>query len=198
MRLSGIIADILDPRGSHGQGTLFLGMFISRLNRMLPPDRQMATEDLDATTTNVEVTTNSIETAQRRIDIVLENTHWVLGIENKPWAAEQDRQLEDYRRHLENQCRNKAIPCHILFISGSCSMPQTDGENMATLVMGYSWNEEACELQSKFAHLCDWLEEAEKHCRADKVRHFLGDFCHWVKDNFKHQTGTGHQKEELS
>jgi hypothetical protein len=162
---------------------------------MLPPDRQLATEALDATTTSLEVSTNRIEETRRRIDLVLENAHWVLGVENKPWAPEQKNQLAAYRLQLENRCRNVAIPCHILYLSGACAQPLTDREDLATLVMGYNWNEEVCGSRSKFAHLSDWLDEAEKRCRADRVRHFLNDFSQWVKECFKYQTGVCHSME---
>lgn len=194
MKLSAIIADLLHPFGSHGQGQLFLKMFIQRINMMLPADSHLKMERLDTTKIAREVATRCIEATQRRIDIVLENDEWILGIENKPWACEQDNQLQSYRQHLENQYRSRGIPCHILYLPGDCSLPCSDRDNYETLVMGYVWNEEICGSKFKYAHLDDWLNEASRHCRAERVRYFLHDFTVWLKKTFTVQLAAGHKE----
>lgn len=94
--LSRVIAELFDPAGAHGQGLLFLNGLLSaigipRLNR------------LDAVKVRREVLTR----AKRRIDIVIETKRYVIGIENKPWAAQQKNQLGDYLAELEADLRGR-------------------------------------------------------------------------------------------
>jgi hypothetical protein len=95
-RLSRVIAELFDPAGSHGQGLLFLNGLLSaigipRLNR------------LDA----VKVRREALTRAKRRIDIVIETKRYVIGIENKPWAAQQKNQLGDYLAELQADLRGR-------------------------------------------------------------------------------------------
>jgi hypothetical protein len=196
MRLSAILADLLDPVGSHGQEALFLGMFIDRLNSMLQPESHLNKEKLESTKIALEVVTDTIESSQRRIDIVVENENWALGIENKPWAGEQDKQLQDYRNHLENKYGSKGIPIHILYLSGDCSMPCSDYDDARTLVMGYAWCLGDCGLRQQ-SHLDDWLSEAAMRCRSERVRHFLNDFSVWIKKSFTYRHLTSHMEQVL-
>lgn len=87
--LSRVLADILSPRGDHGQGTLFLQSFLDELN--LP-----AVGLHETVTVRREVMT----TARRRIDLVIDTPRLLIGIENKPWANQQDDQLIDYHQQL--------------------------------------------------------------------------------------------------
>jgi hypothetical protein len=45
--------------------------------------------------------------AKRRIDLVLESPALILGIENKPWAAQQQDQLQDYLAELKRWAGRK-------------------------------------------------------------------------------------------
>ena len=90
VRLTRVIADLFDPRGSHGQNILFLNALLSELE--LP-----RVNVLDPITVRREMVT----TQGRQIDLVIEMPHILLGIENKPWAGQQPSQLADYLRTLK-------------------------------------------------------------------------------------------------
>ena len=88
--LSRILADLLDPDGPHGQGTLFLERFVDGL------------EDLrdwpDLRDRRISVDVEHVIRANRRIDIYIEigdakATH-CLAIENKPYAEDQKNQIK--------------------------------------------------------------------------------------------------------
>ncbi len=94
--LSRIISDLLNPLGDHGQGNLFLNVLLASLDLPRVGVR-------DVVSVSCEVQTG----ARRRIDIVIETPAVVLGIENKPWAAQQHDQLRDYLLELKKRARGR-------------------------------------------------------------------------------------------
>lgn len=190
-RISQVLAALLDPWGRHGQQDFFLKLFIKRINHQLPENQHLSLNRLDQTSVMLEVLTQRIDNAQRRIDIVLINPDWVLGLENKPWTWEQEKQLEDYRNHLEREYQGRLV--HMVYLPGDCSRPTTDTQGVTTVVIGYNWSEAACGPAVREHHLSDWLEEAASGCQADNVRLFLTDFTLWIKRTFNnHSIVTGH------
>ncbi len=101
--LSRLLARLLDPKAEHGQGSLFLHGFLelcrtpddTREGGSVLPDL----EPLNRVTVRLEHQTDR----RRRIDILLRSGdgRGAIGIENKPWAGDQDNQLADYCRYLE-------------------------------------------------------------------------------------------------
>lgn len=89
-----VLADLLDPEGSHGQGALFLRSFIKRVLRLRPGDM----ESIDGLRVFRERDANG-----RRIDITIEGPGTFIPIEAKIWAGDQQAQCFDYlayaRRH---------------------------------------------------------------------------------------------------
>ena len=56
-----------------------------------------------------EAPTNYIQSFNKRIDITIDFGSHGFGIENKPWAIEQDKQLEHYHEHLDKQFGGKTL-----------------------------------------------------------------------------------------
>ena len=102
--LSRIIADLLDPKGSHGQGVLFLRAFLEELGGFR---ETLGWPDLHSRTS---VRCEEQITGERRIDIVVRidgpdgETH-CLVLENKPYAHDQESQVRDYLKHVERYDR---------------------------------------------------------------------------------------------
>lgn len=95
-RLSDIIRDLLDANGTHGQGDAFLKEFIAALYGLMPPPWEFKS-------VLREKATSLIESHRRRLDIVIDLKSFGIGIENKPWAGEQDHQIGDYVADLERR-----------------------------------------------------------------------------------------------
>ena len=98
--LSRLIADLLDPLGKHGQGTLFLATYLE----VVGARRLLSWPDLDDCRIDVE-TERSID-GRRRIDISVDilSKHGqacCLAIENKPYAGDQQNQVRDYLLFLK-------------------------------------------------------------------------------------------------
>lgn len=89
---SRFIYELLNPNGSHGQGSVFLDLFV-QVALGLPEstnNRNPAREDV--TQSNVR---------DRRIDFTLESNEFQIGVEMKIDAGDQSRQLYDYYKELD-------------------------------------------------------------------------------------------------
>ncbi len=88
---SKFLAEILNPKGSHGQGDKFLSLFIEQIDC-----KEFKTKNADI------IVEKSIgkktETGGGRIDILIENNHnQTIIIENKIYAKDQENQLVRYK-----------------------------------------------------------------------------------------------------
>ena len=81
---SPMLAELLNPKGTHGQGFVFLKHFLVELN----------VHDFDAESARVET---EVSIPQGRLDIVItDGNRRSIFIENKIYAVLQDKQLERY------------------------------------------------------------------------------------------------------
>ncbi|BAX82361.1 PDDEXK-like family protein [Labilibaculum antarcticum] len=88
-----LISDLLDPRGSHGQGSLFLSHFIKIL--------KIEAFDHESATVYPEMSIGeTTETTGGRIDIFIKDAlNNSITIENKIYARDQENQLVRYYNH---------------------------------------------------------------------------------------------------
>ena len=118
VNMSTIFKDLLDPKGTHGQGSLFLDEFLEILKRKLNNHPILSDRDLPAFSkcfsAVTEALTYGIET-NRRIDILLKwGQDFAIAIENKPYDIDQKNQLSDYSKHLSKIFKEN----YILFLRG--------------------------------------------------------------------------------
>jgi hypothetical protein len=103
-----VIADLLNPKGSHYKGDIYLRLF---RDKVLPSDLQDF--NIERAIVYIEYSTDE----SRRIDIVIESSNVFLPIEVKIHASDQKRQVADYWDY--SQKRNKQnIPVLYLTING--------------------------------------------------------------------------------
>lgn len=159
--LSDVIADLLDPRGTHGQGTLFLNALLRRIDEPVVHAR-------DA----VRITREFATKQKRRVDIVVETPASLIGIENKPFAGQGDRQLSDYYADLVDRAGGR-VP-RLIFLSDS--EPET-ARDETTVLRFYDWGEG----HPSFSGL---LDEVRNDIRAPRVKAFVDDFRDWIARHF--------------
>ena len=94
LQLSKLIAEFINPKGTHEQGNLFLKEFI---NFFLPNHKKLIKEN------NISVLIELAENVNGRIDILIDfDNKFGVAIENKPFADDQDEQIIRYVEYLEN------------------------------------------------------------------------------------------------
>jgi len=111
---SRLLADLLNPRGAHGQGAKFLAQFFATCREQVVDASGMplvldAVEPLESWRVHLEWTA----VGSGRLDVVLESSAagWCICIENKINALERENQLEDYDSALRTKWpgRNTAV-----------------------------------------------------------------------------------------
>ncbi|EHO15855.1 hypothetical protein HMPREF9623_01766 [Stomatobaculum longum] len=90
VKICRLIRELLDPKGSHGQGSVFLRLFLETLG--WAKIRQIAGEDYDKATVAGEVLIKN----DRRIDLLIRIGKYMLPIEAKVYATDQEWQCSDY------------------------------------------------------------------------------------------------------
>ena len=169
-KLSAIFAWLLDPRGNHGQGATFFNLFFFE-------KREIDVSSLLSIRT--EVVTKHIAWSQRRIDIVIEGEDWIVGMENKPWAAEQVDQLKDYQRQL---LAHKKTHTYLYYLPGNVGRHKSDckglGQKCPIITLPYRQDGAEGSIEA-------WLEQSIQLCQAEKIRSFLGALLEYIRQRFR-------------
>ena len=167
--LSRILADLLTTTGSHGQGDLFLKEFLAMF-------KSLSFSPTGDPVVSLEYATRLLQNFNRRIDIHLSWGGFGIGIENKPWALEQDDQLKDYNDQLKNEFNDNYL---LIFLSTTGRAPQSIPN------WGELTKQGKAAAISFYPDLYDWLIRCRQQCEAEKVRYFIKDFADYIQYNLK-------------
>lgn len=94
---SAIISELLNEQGSHGQGNLFLKIFIDVVNPRIDKENKSRNlnNELNYFDKSISVTEKHTD-KNDRIDVFIEDKNQVLIIENKIGAEDQKEQIKRY------------------------------------------------------------------------------------------------------
>ena len=182
--LSRIIADLLDPKASHGQGPVFLRSLLSLEG--LRTARRWPT--IDSRGVQVVVKPEHVIQCGRRLDVFVEigadEQRYCLAIENKPYAGDQENQVQDYLAWLNGKYPERFL---LLYISPNGERPSEWSIRKAELekwrngfaIMPYCEGSEERTDKDPFRiphSFADWIGECRRNCEADRLRGFLREF----------------------
>lgn len=193
VRLSAMLAELLDPRGRHGQGARFLDLFLGRLERLTTQRTvgahvaalRSAWSDEGKIRIVTEHRTDRSADPHRRLDILIEGAGWCVGIENKPWAADQPAQLEDYANDLAARCHDKHWI--LLYLSADGAQPAEQSIPEAKRrPMQECGHYHALSYRDDIS---DWLRACVTAAEAERVRGVLRDFAAYVESKFTKGAG---------
>jgi hypothetical protein len=179
-RLSDVLKLLLDPRGAHGQGDLFLRLLIAKL------DTGLRTKHTKYATVQREAPTLRIDNIRRRIDVLVDAGDLV-AIENKVDAAEQPEQVKDYLEHLRRCIQDRSVgkDCSVrgtlIYLTPSGKPPESI--NREAVEHEISGNRLRC--WSYGQHLRAWLDACRSQCEAPRFRDFLSDFIQYIELEIK-------------
>lgn len=182
MGLSGCIASLLDPTGKHGQGNVFLEAFLECIG-------SAATWAKNAG--SCLVVPEKLANGQRRIDIYLEFPNGAIGIENKPWAGDQDRQLTDYACYLKKAAGTKNWL--LLFL---CD--RDPSERSMTRREQDKLSGDGQFVRCNYSEIIDWLEVCACKSKALNVRVFIEELAKFIRVNIKGELDMSEEKEICS
>ena len=179
-KLSDILAALLNPKGDHGQGDLFLQLFFKRLGICL------TTAALRNAKVQREAATHGILRFRRRMDILVD-AGVLLAIENKVDALEQEDQVKDYLAHLQYCTTGKVHNGVLIDLTPDGHMPVSvsprDLQSHQANGRLHCW--------SYRRELRQWLDDCRRGCAAPKFRNFLGDFIAYIENAMNQQTDAG-------
>jgi hypothetical protein len=182
-KLSDILADLLDPKGTHGQGDTFLRLLVARLERDSYP--ALTREAV----VRREAPTDSLRNRRRRIDILVD-MGLLLAIENKVDSGEQKDQVKDYLRHLANCTKANQKPYLLIYLTRDGGPPKwlNAGEFKAETDQHrlFCWNYQK--------HVHDWLEDCRQRCAAARFQYFLSAFITYTTTDLKLETSRDEQE----
>ncbi len=179
-RLSDIFADLLDPRGTHGQGDCFLQAFVD----ILSIDRNVLFPTGGSNTVHV---LREASTDNGRIDIVLTiDGGGAIGIENKPHAMDQPEQMKRYAAHLKKYYRESFF---LVYLSGNGTSPVEHEyqlwrdalEAERRRLASYNGSEDTDFVKGT---LKDWIDRCYQLAESEKVRWFLRDLSSYIDREF--------------
>ncbi len=176
-----VIAALLDPFGTHGQGDTFLRLFLRQVKDIAPQKCTidfaaiLSRNDLRETEIEREHLTRSIESKQRRIDLVVKlPKNNIIAIESKARGAkDQIDQLRAYLEHLERIAEDRFL---LIYLS---SREVDAAQEVAGLLTQYPRTLKAVPYR-KFIR--SWLDECGRNCRAVPVQGLLNDFNKYLSD----------------
>lgn len=188
MTLSRLIAFLLDPSQTHGQGATFLKLFL----------REAGLPDASGDRGSTQIwTEDTLNTGNGRVDIrvhyAIEGTSVMhLVIENKPWAGDGEDQIARYVEHLEIECNNQDN-WHIIYIPPTAREPTERAINQNQLrtltslekitILPYVAEEGS-------RSIVHWLKSCAGQCEAAGPRGFIRDFISYIEENL---SGEGRQ-----
>lgn len=168
MRLSAILAFLLNPKSSHGQDELFLREFCALM--VTDADENLSYPLIDAT--NLELANAQVKTEHvvqnGRIDILIEipqvgrdqGPAFALVIENKFGAAENDTQLQAYTDFARKKYGHTEAEWILIYLTPEGDKPFGASDEVTNL----SYRE----------HVQTWLHESKTLIEAQTVRDFVG------------------------
>lgn len=183
--LSRILADLLNPKGSHSQQGVFLQLFIEHCLPIISDAKQEKwrpfIENIEHTKIFIEEIASASNTA-RRMDIYLEckiaDNSYGICIENKPYASDQFEQLKDYANELENR---NLTQWHLVYINENADTPSEHSINSKDLE---ALKEENQFSALKFSGLIDWLKACQVECQNQSVTEFLAQLIKFIQKQF--------------
>ncbi len=179
---SAIIAELLNPLGSHGQGSVFLKLFLEELDR---ENIEFLPLNLDNVTVLKEEYIGRINedyTKGGNIDVVIRDINNQIVIENKIYADDQPNQLIRYKNHYPKST--------ILYLTPLGEKPHEKSKGILN-------EEKDFYLISYKHHIKNWLEKCYKELvDLPIIRETIKQYITIVK-TITNQTNNIHMSEEI-
>lgn len=169
LNLSRVIAWLLRPHGSHGQGGAFLQQLLALTGGAWSP------EECSSAKVYLEH-----GTGDGRIDIMVRSNGRVLAIENKPDADDQPYQLQRYLQYLDGLSLQDY---RLLYLTPNGTAPNEKSITLKTVEARVKTSH--LHLVSYNSTILEWLSACRAICRADRVTVFLDEVSRAVRKKFQ-------------
>lgn len=165
---SRFLAELLNPKGTHGCEDLFLKQFL-----LLEPINKKI-ENIENFCKSAKVETEQfhiVEKNQSYIDIVIESKDTAIVIENKIYARDQDKQLYRYYKAKKSEKFQNII---LIYLTIDGKKPDKESLNNHLKI-------DDIELLSYEIHINDWLSRTIEGVESENVKMILNQYATIVK-----------------
>lgn len=169
---SPILAELMNPHGSHGQGAVFLRLFTKRFG----------IADFDSSSSSVVVAKEYYagpvtDKSGGRIDILAKDGKYgVILIENKIYAGDQDNQMERYRDFSPS--------AHLFYLTIKGQQPSNQSEVPGLRCISYEHD------------ILSWLNDCRKEAAcAHTLREIISQYIHLIETLTNQSTATRMNQE---
>jgi hypothetical protein len=178
---SAFIGELLNPKGSHLMGTIFLELFIDQVG--LPEDFEIKTASL--TIEKYIGPRDDVAKSGGRIDIYLaDGAGRTISIENKIYAGDQNTQIERYCSH--NRKKNTVFYLTL------------EGDEASNASRGNLKASEEYHPISYEVDILEWLLACQKEAvQHETIRDSIGQYINLIK-KLTHQLSNHQMKEETN
>lgn len=168
LRLSKLMAWLLEPAGNHGQGSAFLKIFSE-----LTGDRWSNTECDSAKVFLEQGSGNG------RIDLLIKSGTRAIAIENKPFADDQPEQISRYLLYLDSLALSEY---RLLYLTADGTLPKerSIGSDLAKLRL----DQNQLKAISYKSTVLDWLQRCKAVSRADRITVFIDEMARSFRRKF--------------
>ncbi len=181
--ISRIIADLLDPRGSHGQGPAFLETFCGILGI-----HSKSSDSLRSARVTTEEPTTEIRNEKRRIDIWIDILDAeLIAVEAKPFVAESKHQFGDYVEHTEalalRRANGKREDAFFIFLTPDGREPHSVSKTVLRRLQAegrlrlLTYNGIRETLSARHHSIKEWLDLCLERELPDRLAWFLREFA---------------------
>lgn len=175
-RHSAILAELLNPSGSHGQGNAFLSLFLE----------DAGLKDFDFNTSTAVVQTES-SMENGRIDILInDNRGKIIIIENKIYAADQYEQLKRYAKFAQDHYGDGNYRILYLTLNGHNASGQS-GDGVEYIKISYG------------DEILKWIRDCTACCASKPIiRETLIQYANLIKELTNQNMDAKHVEELLN
>ena len=174
---SPVLAELLNPKGNHGQGAVFLRLFLAQF------DVHGFDAESETATIEMEVYAGLVtEKSGGRIDIVVQDGKGsTILIENKINAVDQDNQMV--------RCRDSDLKAHLFYLTLDGRQPSNLSEDELNRIQ--------CKCISYDENILTWLKDCRNHAAClPVVRETITQYIHLI-EALTHQSTTILMNKEL-
>lgn len=184
--LSAFLAYLLDADAAHGQGATYCRLFFEILGKEIPGFTDFPSD-------RYQVATETVIDERRRIDIVVDAAdRGIVGIEDKPWAADQPNQLRDYALWLQKQGAMRSNWLLVYLCDSEPEPISIDPDTRET------YRAEGHYLQVTYNRLIEWLEQCLLQTEPQTVQWFLREFIQYIRTKVIGEMDMSEQEEIIS
>ena len=175
-----IIHELLDPKGSHHQGTTYLNLFFEIVLKLSIDENEL---------NSAKIFREYSLSDGRRIDLFIQTNQRTIPIEVKIYAGDQPSQCEDYCKKCVNS------PLYYLTLDGSFPSPESNG-NLPVKHDDFSGeivHIENLDCISFSLHIINWLKKCLQHPKTIELAPIREIFQQLIQNI---QTLTNQQEED--